>query len=127
MKGYTYYRNCSPFLIVVKLSRKFCPCIKGYIIENSTMLGCQFLYIPYSSMGSTKTTKRGTCLYKWIYLLQTMYYSTVLMSLLVLLCIGSQQVLAFNVDTENAIVHSGQSGSKFGFTVQQFIDEENHW
>lgn len=43
---------------------------------------------------------------------------------LLLLC---NSCTAFNVDTENHVVHTGETGSKFGFTVAQYIDQEDNW
>ncbi|ELU15482.1 hypothetical protein CAPTEDRAFT_203434 [Capitella teleta] len=44
-----------------------------------------------------------------------------------ILCALLRTSLAFNVDTENHVVHSGPTSSKFGFTVKQFVNQEGKW
>lgn len=53
--------------------------------------------------------------------------SNILVCLLIILSNTNQQVRAFNIDTQSAVVHSGPANSYFGYTVAQHIDRDVNW
>ncbi|KAL8622402.1 hypothetical protein ACOMHN_041730 [Nucella lapillus] len=58
--------------------------------------------------------------YRW----KSRFDVVVLVLVVVMVCGGGE---CYNVDTVTAVVHGGEPGSMFGFSVSQHIDQSTNW